>query len=422
VWSEFSELGIKYGAVSLGQGSPFANPPQFVVDALVQAIKDGHNQYIRTFGHPLFCETIAKIYGPKLGRDLNPMTDILVGLGANGVLHSFFMGLSDPGDEAVLIEPTFPMYLDHLKMANVTVKTVPLEYSKEENTFKLNFELFKKAFSAKTKYFIFNNPNNPSGKCFTKEEIQQISDILDTDFPHVIILSDEVYDFLTFDSRVHYHMATFNNNWNKTVTVFSGGKIFNATGWKVGWAVGPAQLIKLGGIISNTTYFSVNAPQQVAFANSLGTAHQPGYQTPGNDQGLSYIQYVRYEMEQVRDLLSEGLKKCSLPIVPLACESGYFLIADISGMRPLLPKKYLESHDVEEDPDTKIAKYRLHMPDGSIPLDVAVCRYLALEKKVVVMPNSYFYDPKSPYIEQNYIRVGVCRGIEQTKRALERLV
>lgn len=106
---------------------------------------------------------------------------------------------------------------------------------------------------------ILNTPHNPTGKCFSKEELQTITDIL-ADFPDCLVLSDEVYDFLTFDNTEHVRFATLGNNWDKTVSVYSGGKLFNATGWKVGWAIANPKLLKLGGILNNCITYSCNSP------------------------------------------------------------------------------------------------------------------------------------------------------------------
>ena len=128
------------------------------------------------------------------------------------------------------------MYFDHARMRDAIIKPVPLEFNGTTWTF--NPETLRQTLSSKTKLLIFNNPNNPTGKCFTREELETITKILE-EFPHVFVLSDEVYDFLTFDKREHILFATLGNNYEKTISLFSGGKLFNCTGWKVGWAIGP---------------------------------------------------------------------------------------------------------------------------------------------------------------------------------------
>jgi len=104
-----------------------------------------------------------------------------------------------------------------------------------------------------------NSPHNPTGKCYTLEELLSITEIL-KEFPNCVVLSDEVYDFLTFDGIKHIPFSTIQDNWNKTVTIYSGGKLLNSTGWKIGWAIGPERIINLGGIINNTTSYCTNHP------------------------------------------------------------------------------------------------------------------------------------------------------------------
>jgi aspartate/methionine/tyrosine aminotransferase len=218
---------------------------------------------------------VADIYGAHMGVKLNPLTEVLGTLGANGSLHSFIQGWLNPGDELVTFEPMFPMYLDHIEMSGGRLRAVPLNYSDKEWMF--NPGELRKALSApNVKVFIFNSPHNPTGKVFSLEEMQLISDILD-EFPHIKVISDEVYNFLTFDKLKHQFFAKVGNNWDRTVTVFSGGKLFNCTGWKVGWAIGPQPLIHLGAVISNTVYYCFNHPGQVGMAACLEKAYEPNY-------------------------------------------------------------------------------------------------------------------------------------------------
>jgi len=204
-------------------------------------------------GHLLLVEEIAKYYGPKLGREIDPLSEICVTQGANGSLSPIIQAMANPGDEVVYFEPTFPMYLDHMQLAGVKEKSVPLHVNKDGD-WVFNPDELRAAFSNKTKLLILNSPHNPTGKCFTREELELISDVLD-EYPDCFVLSDEVYDFLTFDNLKHIPFSTIRDNWLRTITVYSGGKLLNATGWKVGWMIGPQKLVYLASILSNTTYY-----------------------------------------------------------------------------------------------------------------------------------------------------------------------
>ena len=255
-----NELRAKYNALSLGEGAPGYNPPDFLQTEMHKAIGEGiaNNQYCRTFGHPLLIEQIAKRHGPKLGREIDANTEILVGGGANGIIGSFICAMVNPGDEIVCFEPGFPMYFDHAALNGGTLKTVPLVVN--DGNWGFDVDTFRSALSEKTTFLILNSPHNPTGKCFTETEMLTITDILDNEFPNVVVLSDEVYDFLTFDDNKHIPFATLKNNWNRTISVYSGGKLLNATGWKVGWGIGPANIIRLAGIINNTVSYCTNTP------------------------------------------------------------------------------------------------------------------------------------------------------------------
>jgi len=117
----------------------------------------------------------------------------------------------------------------------------------------------RSALSPKTKILVLNTPHNPTGKCFTEEELLQITEVLQ-DFPDCIVLSDEVYEFLTFDNKQHISFAKLKDNWNRTISVYSGGKLLNATGWKVGWAIGPHKIMKMVGIVNNAVNYMTNHP------------------------------------------------------------------------------------------------------------------------------------------------------------------
>ena len=129
----------------------------------------------------------------------------------------------------------------------------------KDDKWQIDFESLEAAMSEKTRILLLNTPQNPTGKVFSREELEKISAIVDK-YPRCFVLSDEVYDFLTFDGREHVHFATIGDNWKRTISVFSGGKMFNATGWKVGWGIGPKELVRQGVVINDTINFCHNVP------------------------------------------------------------------------------------------------------------------------------------------------------------------
>jgi aspartate/methionine/tyrosine aminotransferase len=265
---------------------------------------------------------------------------------------------------------------------------------------------------------ILNNAQNPTGKVFTVDEMKQISEIL-KDYPHIIVISDEVYDFLVFDDVKFVPFASLGDNYSKTVTVWSGGKLFNATGWKCGWAIGPAEIIKQAGLHAYATLYCANTPVQVAISKSLDKTLAPGFK-----DGMTYEAAICKEFQDVRDLFTEELKKFDLPIKLLPCQSGYFMMMDISECKSSIPEKFKSSHDFEDlkESETGITKNRYFMEDGRVPLDLAFCRWIAVTRGVVMMPCSLFYHQSSLIKDDNYARIAICMGMDTSVKALNRLL
>jgi aspartate/methionine/tyrosine aminotransferase len=313
------------------------------------------------------------------------------------------------GDALVTFSPLYPNYLDHVEMSSGQMRTVPLTI--KEGTWRFDPQDLRRALQGNAKMLIVNSPHNPTGKVFSKEELLQITEIV-KDFPEVVVISDEVYEFLCFDKRKHVHFATLEDNWKRTISIFSGGKLLNATGWKVGWAVGPQSLLHMGGVIANTVYYCFNSPGQVAFANSLDQMNQLG------ESGTSYMEDLVALFESNRNYLMKELVSIkNLPWEPLSCEGGYFVMVDITKCMDQVPEKYKTSHDYEEG----VNKYRLNMPDGSVPRDLAFCRWLAVEKGLVLMPNSFFYPVDSTTLCDTYVRLAICKDRGSIEACVDRL-
>jgi aspartate/methionine/tyrosine aminotransferase len=157
VWEEFKEMTAKYNCISLGEGAPATMPPQFLVDELMTAIKEGHNQYTRAFGNPLLAQAVADVYGKKLGRKIDPMNEVNIGVGAYYVINDLLMTFIRPGEgeEIVLFEPSYPCYYDFIQYSGATLKAAALDL--KDGKWVFNAENFRKALTPKTKVLIFNN-------------------------------------------------------------------------------------------------------------------------------------------------------------------------------------------------------------------------------------------------------------------------
>ena len=192
----------------------------------------------------------------------------MVTTGALGAIYCICMNFAGPGDEILMFEPYFTIYANIIDFSGAKIVTCPMVTS-QDGQWHFDFESFEKAINEKTKLLILNNPHNPTGRVFTSDEMAKISEILDR-HPHVKVLSDEVYFHCTFDGRPHLSFANYSeSNWEKTISVFSGGKLLNCTGWKVGWAIGPANLIRQALFVQESIAFNANVPGQIAIAKSM---------------------------------------------------------------------------------------------------------------------------------------------------------
>ena len=409
---------MKYSCLSLGEGASSENPPDFLVDELFTAVKEGFNQYTRTFGNMVLTEQVAQVYGKKLGRDIDPERQIIVGPGGSNVLVNALLAYVNPGEEVVVFEPAWSCYIDMVQLAGGVYRPSPLDLG-SDGKWHFNADKFQETLSLKTKVVILNNAHNPTGKLFSLQELEAITQILDA-YPQIVVISDDVYEFLDYDQPM-VPFASLKSNFDRTLTCHDAGKLFNCTGWTVAWALGPEALVRPVGIIHNTAVYSVNTPAQVAIGRCLGRIHEPMY---GEGKKLSYLEKTKRQFVEVRELVTKELSENQslLPLKPLVCESGFFITADISGCLELIPQKYKETHDYEEVDDGKVLKNIIFMKDGSIPRDLAFCRWMAVERGVIMMPVSLFYHPQSPYRCDLYVRIAICKGIEFSAKAIKRLI
>uniref|UniRef100_A0A673JDF8 Kynurenine--oxoglutarate transaminase 1-like n=1 Tax=Sinocyclocheilus rhinocerous TaxID=307959 RepID=A0A673JDF8_9TELE len=354
IWVEFSQLAADYKAVNLGQGFPDFSPPHFIQEAFCKALNGGFSkhQYTRAFGHPNLVKILAKFFSRIVGREIDPMEDILVSVGAYQALFCTFQALIDEGDEVIIVEPFFDCYQPMVMMAGGTAIYVPLKPVccgpvLSSADWVLSPEELASKFSPRTKAIVINTPNNPLGKVYQQEELQMIADLC---IKHdVICISDEVYEWLTYDGTKHVKIASLPGMWEHTVTIGSAGKTFSATGWKVGWAMGPGHILK-----------------------HLKTVHQNSCE--------SYFHQLPIHLHEKRLRLADCLKSVGLkPVLP---QGGYFMIADISNLNVDLT-----------DPSTK-----------DEPYDYRFVKWLIKEKGLATIPVSAFYSPEHKDEFQKYIR------------------
>lgn len=395
-------LAQKSNAVNLGQGFPGWSPPAFVRDAAAAAVQEQGfdymvNQYARSAGHMPLVQNLAAKYSASLSRTVDPLSEVVVTDGASEALCTVMLGLLNPGDEVVTLEPAFDIYIAQAEMAGATLKTVPYRVRTNSDTgaseWYVDMDELAAAFSPRTKMFLLNSPHNPTGKVWSRAELQRVAAIVQS-HPDVVAVADEVYEHMVYPEaeRVHISLASLPNMFERTLTVSSAGKTFSVTGWKVGWAVGPAHLVRAVAVAHQWLAFSVCTPMQQAIGDALVRAEQP------YEGASSYYTWLNGMYKEKRALMCAALRAAGIePIVP---EGGFFIVGDTSKI--VLPAKYAD--------------------DKSVTRDWALCRWLTQEIGVAAIPPSSFYCDENKYLAANYARFAFCKPDDVLQEAAKRLL
>ncbi|XP_045510135.1 kynurenine aminotransferase isoform X2 [Colias croceus] len=381
VWVEYIQLAADYKpAVNLGQGFPDFPPPNHVTKALSE-IATGENcllnQYTRGFGHPRLVQNLAKVYSPLINRQLDPFKEILVTSGAYEALFSTILGHVDTGDEVIVIEPFFDCYDFMIKSAGGVPKFIALKpKSTEGEQTSANWVLDEKElaslFTPKTKMLLLNTPHNPLGKVFTRQELEMIADLCKKH--DVLCVADEVYEWMVYEPKKHIRIGTLPGMWERTITIGSAGKTFSVTGWKIGWAYGPAALMKNLQVVHQNCVYTCCTPVQEAVARSLEFEL-----ARVNSPDCFFVSLAR-DLLAKRDNLVRVLRENGFePTVP---EGGYFIVANWTGLKNKI--------DLSTEPD----KYR----------DYKFTKKFAKEASVLTIPPSAFYSEQHKHLGEDFVR------------------
>lgn len=326
IFTEMSALAMRTGSVNLGQGFPDVDGPASVLAAANAALQGGANQYAPGPGVPALRQAIARHQQRHYGIELDPDREIVVTTGCTEAIAAALLGLVDPGDEVVVLEPTYDSYPAMLQMAGAVRRPVTLRapaarqrgaegdaLAPSGTPFRLEVDELRAAVTPRTRFVLVNSPHNPTGMVLTRAELTAIAEVaIEHD---LIVITDEVYEHLVFTGHEHVPLATLPGMFERTLTLSSIGKSYSLTGWKVGWATGPAELV--GAVLAAKQWltFTSGAPLQPAVAHALD--HEP-----------DFPRLLAADLQQRRDLLCAGLDKAGLaPRVP---EGTYFATTDIS--------------------------------------------------------------------------------------------
>src|SRR6266568_7491169 len=264
IFTEINLLAQQYNALNLGQGKPDFDTPPDVILQLVQAAQAGKfNQYAPGPGTISLREAVARHAERFYNLAVDPTNGVIITAGATEGIFAAILGLVDPGDEVIVLEPFYDSYVPNILMANAVPVYVPLH----PPTWTFDPDELRAAFSKKTRALILNTPQNPTGRVYTREELTLIAELcIEHDF---IAICDEVYEHLTFAGAQHVPLATLPGMFERTVTISSSGKVFNATGWKIGWVYGHPDLVEGVARAHQFITFAVHHPSQEAIAYAL---------------------------------------------------------------------------------------------------------------------------------------------------------
>ena len=371
IFVEINDLARRHKAVNLGQGAPdFDGPPQ-VLAAAVQAVNGALNQYAPGIGMAAVREAIARHAELFYGQKLDSESDVLVTSGATEGMFAAILGLTDPGDEVIVFEPVYDTYVPNLVMAGVTPRYVPLR----GDQWNFDPDELAKSFNARTRAIIINTPHNPTGKVYSVKELRTIAELC---LKHdVIAITDEVYEHILYDDAVHARLATLPGMRERTVTISSLGKTFSVTGWKVGWALGPARLVNAVNQAHQFITYAVASPLQAAAVTALALP-------------LSFFEQLQTDYQRRRDQLIEALEKSGFKI--FRPSGSFFVMVDWRGVAP-----------------------------ARIQDDCEFARWLTAEIGVACIPASPFYQEADKHMGKHCARFAVCKKDDTLAAAAERL-
>lgn len=311
IFTTMSQLALEHKAINLGQGFPDFNPDPALIEAVHQAMLDGINQYPAMAGYPALRAAIASKTQARYGRLYKVDTEITVTSGATEALMASFQAFVHAGDEVVVIEPFYDLYIPAIELAGGIPVAVPMTAPSEAVPYyRVDWDRVEQAITSKTRMLVINFPHNPTCTILQPQDLDALEQIVEK-HPSLIILSDEVYEHLTFDQKEHLSLATRPSLAERAVIVSSFGKTFHATGWKVGYCCAPASLSTEIRKVHQYTVFTVPSPLQAGLATYM--------QDPATWESLPAF------YQEKRDHLHQGLQNTRF--TPMPSEGTFFLLA-----------------------------------------------------------------------------------------------
>jgi methionine aminotransferase len=366
IFTLMSQLADEHNAINLSQGFPDFDAPPELLERVTHHLTHGHNQYAPMAGIPELREQIAIKTRECYRYEANPDTDITVTSGATSALFSAIEAFVHASDEVIVFDPAYDSYDPAIRLAG----GIPVHISMLQPEFNIDWQQVKAGINSRTRMIIINSPHNPSGAVLTVDDITQLTDLVrDT---NIILLSDEVYEHMVFDGRPHVSLLRYPELAERSLVVSSFGKTFHATGWKVGYCVAPAALMREFRRIHQFVQFCVVTPIQHALADYLA-CYSDHYRT------------LPAFYAEKRDQFARLLRDSRFSLTPSA--GTYFQIADYS--------------DISDAPDTEFT------------------RWMTTEKGIAAIPISVFYADQTLAKRQRLIRFCFAKNAETLEKAAE---
>lgn len=369
IFAEMSALAVELGAVNLGQGFPDTDGPTEVLDAAVEAIRSGVNQYPPGPGMPVLRAAIADHQRRFYGLDYDADSEVLVTAGATEAIAGAMLGLLQPDDEVIVFEPMYDSYQACIALAGA--RAVPVTLRPPD--YRPDVDRVRTLVGPRTRAILVNSPHNPTGMLMDEHELAAIAGIAAEH--DLVIISDEVYEHLVFDGLRHRSMAEFPGARERTLVISSGGKTFRTTGWKIGWVCGPPHLVAATRAAKQFLTYVNGAPFQPAIARGLGLPDE-------------YFLGVADELSARRDELVPALHAVGFDVYPT--RSTYFVTVDAAPVAPGV--------------------------DGR-----EFCVRMARDAGVVAIPNVVFYSEANKDAGRSLVRFAFCKRPEVIAEAVERL-
>ncbi|HOV03564.1 MAG TPA: aminotransferase [Hyphomicrobiales bacterium] len=365
IFEVMSQLAVKHGSINLGQGFPDVDGPEDLRASAAEAVMAGPNQYPSMMGIPELRQGVADANKRFYGLDVDWQREVMVTSGATEALTDCLLALIEPGDEVVLFEPLYDCYLPIVRLAGGVPKFVRLTPPE----WKVDRAALEAAFSDKTKLIVVNNPLNPAGKVYPREELEMIAELCVRHDAYAVC--DEVYEHIVFDGAGHIPLMTLPGMRERALRIGSAGKTFSFTGWKIGYVTAAPALLAPVAKAHQFMTFTTTPNLQKAVARGLA-------------KGDDYYASLAGDLEKKRDRLAAGLEAIGIPVAHSA--GTYFLTADIG---------------------------KLGLGD-----DAEACKRLTIEAGVTAVPVSAFYENDAP---RNFVRFCFSKRDEVLDEAVSRL-